>query len=182
MSGTGYALGVNCGITFAGLKPASLFWLGDDNGRDIARYKYLLAKKDFYFMAVKRAEGKKLFYVFHRGRLKKILFNAENRAFLSSRGYKYSDFGGALRELKARMEGGCDFPHEVGLFLGYPLHDVRGFISDARGGVCLGCGYWKVYAEEEECEKLFRRFERCSRCICGKMQSGTPLEDIFGLS
>lgn len=54
------------------------------------------------------------------------------------------------------MEGEGEFPHEIGLFLGYPLCDVRGFIEDARGGVCLGCGYWKVYGEVEEREKLFK--------------------------
>lgn len=181
MSGTGYALGVHCGITFAGLKPASLFWLDDETGGDMAYYKNLFAKKDFRFLPVKHGEGRKLFYVFHRARLEKILFVPENRAFLSEQGYEYSCLGGALKKLKQRMQNSAEFPHEVGLFLGYPLCDVRGFMQDARGGICLGCGYWKVYENAEECEKLFTRYERCSRCIRCKMHCGTPIEKIFGL-
>ena len=155
MSGIGYALGVHCGITFAGLKPASLFWLDDETGGDMAYYKNLFAKKDFRFLPVKHGEGRKLFYVFHRARLEKILFVPENRAFLSEQGYEYSCLGGALKKLKQRMQNSAEFPHEVGLFLGYPLCDVRGFMQNARGGICLGCGYWKVYENAEECEKLF---------------------------
>lgn len=181
MSETGYCLGVHCGITFAGLKPASLFWLKDGQDGDIVYYRSRFAKRDFRFLAVRRSAGKKLYYVFHRVRLDKILFNAENRRFLRGRGYRYSTQGEALKELKRRMEGEGEFPHEIGLFLGYPLCDVRGFIEDARGGVCLGCGYWKVYGEVEEREKLFKRYERCSRCICEKMDCGTPLEEIFKL-
>ena len=96
MSETGYCLGVHCGITFAGLKPASLFWLKDGQDGDIVYYRSRFAKRDFRFLAVRRSAGKKLYYVFHRGRLDKILFNAENRRFLRGRGYRYSTRGEAL--------------------------------------------------------------------------------------
>ena len=36
------------------------------------------------------------------------------------------------------------FPHEMGLLLGYPIEDVRGFIEH-NGCGCLYSGYWKVY-------------------------------------
>lgn len=181
MSETGYCLGLHCGITFAGLKPASLFWLKDGQDKDMVYYRRCFAKKDFRFIAVKRSAGRKLFYVFHRGRLEEILFDKANREFLRGRGYNYDTVGGALKEIKRRLERGDEFPHEVGLFLGYPLEDVRGFIEDARGGVCLNCGYWKVYGAFEEREKLFKRYERCSRCICEKLSCGRAIEDIFGL-
>ncbi len=182
MSETGYRLGLNCGITFAGIKPASLFWLKDGHDKDLAYYRRVFAKKDFRFMTVKSAAGRKLFYVFHRGKLEQILSDSQNYAFLRERGYVYSTAGEALRELKRRMEGEEDFPHEVGLFLGYPLEDVRGFIEDKCGGTFISCGYWKVYGEVAEREKLFRQYERCARCICGKMQCGQSLENIFKLN
>ena len=96
MSETGYCLGVHCGITFAGLKPASLFCLKDGQDGDIVYYRSRFAKRDFRFLAVRRSAGKKLYYVFHRGRLDEILFNAENRRFLRGRGYRYSTQGEAL--------------------------------------------------------------------------------------
>ena len=126
MSETGYCLGLHCGITFAGLKPASLFWLKDGQDKDMVYYRRCFAKKDFRFIAVKRTAGRKLFYVFHRGRLEEILFDKANREFLRGRGYNYDTVGGALKELKRRLERGDEFPHEVGLFLGYPLVAVLG--------------------------------------------------------
>lgn len=181
MSQTGYALGVNCGITFAGIKPASLFWLDDEASCDLSYYRRMFSKKHFYFMAVRQAQGRKLFYVFNRARLEEILFDEENHNFLRSLGYEYQTIGGALKELKTRMEANEDFPHEVGLFLGYPLEDVLGFIEDRRGGACIECGYWKVYGQEEKKAELFRRYRKCSQCICEKLKDGTPLERIFNV-
>lgn len=64
VSETGYCLGLHCGITFAGLKPASLFWLKDGQDKDMVYYRRCFAKKDFRFIAVKRSAGRNLFYVF----------------------------------------------------------------------------------------------------------------------
>ena len=181
MSETEYALGVNCGITFAGIKPASLFWMDDEVGKDLSYYRRMFGKKDFRFMAVRQGQGRKLYYVFNRARLEEILSDGENRQFLQSLGYEYQTIGGALKKLKTRMEANEDFPHEVGLFLGYPLEDVRGFIEDRRGGTCIDCGYWKVYGEEEKKAELFRRYRRCAQCICAKLNSGIPIECIFNV-
>ena len=38
----------------------------------------------------------------------------------------------------------ADFPHEIGVFLGYPLEDVVGFIRH-RGKCFTCCGCWKSY-------------------------------------
>ncbi len=181
LSGTGYALGVNCGITFAGLKPASLFWLKEEQCGELDYYRKSFAKRKFRFMVVKSAEGRRLFYVFNQNKLEELLFDKQNRTFLHSCGYRYDGIGGALIELKRRLQGDCDFPHEVGLFLGYPLEDVRGFMADARRGVCTECGYWKVYGHLNEKKKIFERYRKCSRCICDKMSSGMSIEEIFKL-
>ena len=52
----------------------------------------------------------------------------------------------------ARLRRESDFPHEVGLFLGYPPRDVEGFIREkARRAKCTGA--WKVYGDEEAARK-----------------------------
>lgn len=181
MSHTGYALGVNCGITFAGLKPASLFWLRDEQCTDMPYYRRLFGKRDFRFITVRSVRGRKLYYVFNRKMLQGVLSDPNIGNFLRSLGYSDTSLGGALGELRRRLEGEGDFPHEVGLFLGYPLEDVEGFIRDARGGICLSCGYWKVYGCPEGRARLFSRYNRCSQCIVNKMLSGIPLERIFKL-
>ena len=81
----------------------------------------------------------------------------------------------ALRQLKERMNG--EFPHEIGVFLGYPLGDVCGFLRDPDG--CILCGAWKVYENVDEAARTFERFRRCSACICRHMDNGRSLTQIF---
>ena len=40
------------------------------------------------------------------------------------------------------MEASIDFPHEISVFLGYPLKDVKCFISRRGSGYHM-CGEWK---------------------------------------
>ena len=46
-------------------------------------------------------------------------------------GYENTDEEEAIACLKARLNLEEKFPHEIGLFLGYPLGDVIGFIENA---------------------------------------------------
>ena len=46
---------------------------------------------------------------------------------LESQGYHSHDAARCIRELRHRLKDSTEFPHEIGLFLGYPPEDVRGF-------------------------------------------------------
>lgn len=54
--------------------------------------------------------------------------------------------------------GTLEFPHEIGVFLGYPLSDVRGFLED-EGRNCAYVGYWKVYDNVHSKIRLFQRYD-----------------------
>jgi len=76
--------------------------------------------------------------------------------------------------LKQRVESSSDFPHEIGLFLGYPLGDVKGFIENAgKNSKCTGC--WKVYCDECEALKLFRKYKKCTYVYCEMFKKGVPV-------
>ena len=82
-------------------------------------------------------------------------------AFLAQYGYSSIDVGDALARLQVRFNAVEDhFPHEIGLFLDYPLSDVAGFIAN-RGRNCKLLGCWKVYGDEYAAQKLFARFKKC---------------------
>ena len=73
-----------------------------------------------------------------------------------------------------RLSRSEDFPHEIGLFLGYPCEDVRGFIDNkAACAKCVGC--WKVYGDEEKAKKQFERFKKCTRIYQQQWADGKPL-------
>ena len=51
-----------------------------------------------------------------------------------------------------RLGQAAEFPHEIGLFLGYPPEDVQGFLEN-RLCKCVGC--WKVYGDEQAAQNGF---------------------------
>lgn len=177
MSEVEYALGTHCGITFAGIKAASLFSIKKHCLDCLERYVEYFERRGFGFMVLKDKGERLLLYVYNRRQLEDILFDKSNKNFLEGEGYRYNSVDGALDILKARMVND-DFPHEIGIFLNYPLEDVKGFIADPNEGVKL-VGYWKVYEGEERKKQIFDTYEKCTRKIKEKLLGGTPLEAIF---
>ena len=70
------------------------------------------------------------------------------------------------------------FPHEMGVLLGYPIEDVKGFIDNA-GKNFLYSGYWKVYANVSEKVHIFNLFDNARKDIIKQIISGTAIEDII---
>ena len=69
---------------------------------------------------------------------------------------------GCIAQLARRMSANSEFPHEVGLFLGYPPEDVYGFIhGDRRAAKYVGT--WKVFGDVESARRRFAQFEKCTR-------------------
>lgn len=62
-----------------------------------------------------------------------------------------------------------EFPHEVGLFLGYPIWDVEGFIKHKGLNYKL-CGYWKVYDDIPGALCKFEEFDRLRMEAIGNFQ------------
>lgn len=177
MSETELTLGTHCGVTFAGIKAASLFSLKRSCCKCLPRYEEYFAQRGFRFLTLKADDERKLIYVYNRRQLGKILFEEENRNFLRAAGYEYGTTEEALDILLSRMDGE-EFPHEIGIFLHYPLEDVMGFIAHPNEGVKLkGC--WKVYANAEKKERLFEVYKRCTQRIRQRLTEGIPLEAIF---
>jgi len=177
MSDTEITLGTYCGITFAGIKAASLFSIKRECAKCIGKYIRHFKKRGFNFYILKAESKRLLLYVYNAEQMQRILFDEQNRQFLRKRGYEYETVEQALSILKANMASG-EFPHEIGIFLGYPIEDVKGFIAHPNADVQL-VGYWKVYEGAERKKRIFDRYEKCTKNIVGKLYSGIPLEQIF---
>ena len=94
--------------------------------------------------------------------LRRDLEDALAAELLAQRHYPAGGADRCVAELVRRLNRETDFPHEVGLFLGYPPRDVEGFIRErARCAKCVGA--WKVYGDEEAARKTFALYKRCTR-------------------
>ena len=74
--------------------------------------------------------SKALIFIYRADELEKVLRDAGAQQLLATCGYSCFDITGALNKLRIRLCSNDGFPHEIGIFLGYPLEDVPGFIPD----------------------------------------------------
>ena len=111
------------------------------------------------------------------------LQNRNLRRFLSSLdlGYKEDKTGNYLFLFKERFrkykDCGATFPHEVGIFLGYPPEDIRIYMEDPYRKAKL-TGYWKVYSNEEAALQLFRAYDSCIQKFLQLLEDGFSLRSI----
>jgi len=91
-----------------------------------------------------------------------LLMQPEHQSFLENFGYsrchKLDDF---LELLKDRYNSPF-FPHEIGIFLGFPLKDVMGFI-DKRNTLLTKRGRWLVFGEPEESLELMEIHKKAEK-------------------
>jgi len=115
-----------------------------------------------------------LVYIYNEKMLDAWLKMPQVREFLSEYGYTADiTISEMLDKLADRMN--CEsFPHEIGVFLGYPLADIKGFISNS-GKKCLLCGYWKVYENAEKAKQTFEIYDRCRDTLFDRLNHGMNL-------
>jgi len=162
--------------TLARLKLGNLFNhpMGEDFPVEFASLRRQLQGRGVTMTILRVANGKALIYLYRSGDLEKALMCDGVRRLLRACGYSRFDVHGALETLKARLNDLDAFPHEIGVFLGYPLEDVLRFIENG-GRNCLSCGCWKVYSNECEALKAFERYEKCKAVYQRLFASGCPL-------
>ena len=115
-----------------------------------------------------------LVYIYNKKMLTAWLSMPQVQQFLSEYGYTCDmSLEQKLRRLSSRMCCGS-FPHEIGAFLGYPVEDIRGFISNS-GKNCLLCGYWKVYKNAEKARQTFDKYDRCRVILFDRLKIGLDL-------
>ena len=121
-----------------------------------------------------KCRERSLVYIYNEKMLNAWLIMPQVQQFLSEYGYSCDlSVEQKICRLSSRMSCG-NFPHEIGAFLGYPVEDIRGFISNS-GKNCLLCGYWKVYENAEKARETFDKYDRCRDILFDKLKSGLDL-------
>ena len=122
-----------CAPTLASLKTGSLFGVIEPDEAELRRQAALwqseLATKGLVLSILRYRNGRALIYLGRLSQLSRDLSAPGAEQLLARCGYIGSEPGAALRRLSERIHTAESFPHEIGLFLGYPLEDVLGFIQ-----------------------------------------------------
>lgn len=152
------ALVRQCAPTLAGLKPGSIFCF-KHSSLEVSRQKVCQWNErltplglEVRILLERPDSGSVIVYVYRRDLLERL-----------------------LAHLTYRLQTQAEFPHEIGVFLGYPLRDVVGFIEN-RGRNFTCCGFWKSYSDPVETQACFACYRNCIRTYVSLFEQGIPIE------
>ena len=167
----------HCSPTLAGLKTGNLFSCSCSRNQlntITAMWNSMLNPKGVYIKVMRFRNGTALIYVYRRQKLINDIRCRHVSCFLEKAGYDCRDLDKMLERLSHRLCKYEDFPHEIGVFLGYPFEDVKGFIEN-KGRNYKHAGIWKVYSDESSAIRLFSKYKKCTEVYCQRLQEGTCL-------
>lgn len=170
-----------CAPTLAGLKPGSIFCFKhpslEVSRQKVRQWNERLTPLGLTVQILLERPGSNsaIVYVYRRGHLEQLLTYPAYREFLQNTGYTETALDGLLAQLSHRLETQPEFPHEIGVFLGFPLRDVIGFIEN-RGRNFTCCGFWKSYGDPAEMQVCFDCYRRCIQTCVTMFEQGIPIE------
>ncbi len=158
-------------LTLSSLKTASLFTVKFSSKsaleNDVKLWNKKFSQTGVKLKLLKAGESFALIYVYRHDMLESDMANSKASAVLSQYGYKNLSVNLAIERLSQKLAAHEEFPHEIGLFLGYPPEDVEGFICN-KGKNCNLCRYWKVYKNTDDAMLKFAKYDKC-RAIYKKL-------------
>lgn len=170
----------HCSPTLAGIKVGNLvsckFTDKDEFLESIREKNKNFSSKGLFFKVLRLQGNCALVYVYRVKQLVELLRREDIQNFLSEYGYSDFDIVSAFDILENHLIKE-DFPHEIGVFLGYPLEDVKGFIEN-KGENSLCVGHWKAYTNEEDAKKIFAKFKKCTCIYCKKYAEGFDINRL----
>lgn len=118
------------------------------------------------------------YFIYDRSELDKWLSDPRHIRFLVSQGYPETyDLEAYLAEIFKRLMALDDFPHEIGIFLGYPLKDILGFMGLANLKL-TSISKWRVYGDPRISLEKMHRIDQ-ARSNVAHMLKQQPPEFVF---
>lgn len=171
----------HCAPTLAGLKTANLFSCPCQNRKEvldgIRGINNKLRSKGLRAVPLRFSRDKVLIYLYRPQQLTTDIAADQAAELLEERGYDTASCAHCITQLMHKLQQKEEFPHEIGLFLGYPVEDVQGFIVNHAKG-CKCTGYWKVYGDEAAAKKKFAQYKKCTEIYCAQWENGKNIEQL----
>lgn len=102
--------------------------------------------------------GKRVLFINEKS-MEKVLVNKRCINFLKFVGYPADyELNDYMDELVFRLQSE-EFPHEIGVFLGYPLKDVLGFMGYGKNEL-VEVRNWRIYGDKEISYEVYNNFMR----------------------
>lgn len=167
-----------CAPLLAGLKPSNLLIIPENRIEDLQE---TLKGTRFSFFRLSKKDGREVYLLYQVSELVYYLTEPKVQELLAELGYTEFELTKLLKSIGEKYEAhqthGTEFPHELGLVLGYPVVDVRGFMQ-YDGKNFLYSGYWKVYGNLNGTRRLFKEFGKAKELAVELALIGYDIADI----
>mgnify|MGYP004639637937 FL=1 len=171
-------LAIHCAPILSGSKAANIMTV---TVHEFDRIGYLLEGTGIRYRFLKTKGDKGILYLYREKRLRQYLEQEEIQGFLSEYGYDQVDIAKMLNLLSKRIQMYNDqdavFPHEIGVFLEYPLGDVKGFLAN-EGKNFMYSGYWKVYQDLQGAVRRFIQYDMERELTIQALMQGKTIREI----
>ncbi len=171
-------LAIHCAPILSGSKAANIMTV---TVHEFDRIGYLLEGTGIRYRFLKTKGDKGILYLYREKRLRQYLEQEEIQGFLSEYGYDQVDIAKMLNLLSKRIQMYNDqdavFPHEIGVFLEYPLGDVKGFLAN-EGKNFMYSGYWKVYQDLQGAVRRFTQYDMERELTIQALMQGKSIREI----
>lgn len=117
--------------------------------------------------------------IYNRKLLEEVINKKENRSFLKYFGYYSINLESNLKILKNRYDK-YNCPHEIGIFLGIPVEEVRAFI-ESSGNNYIESRYWKVFVDRKKSTDIFKRYDFIRKYTISSIINGFSLSKVIFL-
>ena len=170
-----------CAPTLVGIKTANIFneryETEDELKKSISHFNHSFKDYGLRMTSLGEKNNRALIYVYREQALIRDFKNQLSQELLKQYGYDSKDIKNSLHTLTKRIGNSSSFPHEIGLFLGYPPEDVKGFIDNkARNYKFIG--YWKVYGDLDKALKSFHSYDHAQKILLDRLKNGYTLKQL----
>lgn len=170
---------LQCAPLIVGLKMSNLFMISK---KEIDSIRGLLTDSKISCFVLYTQNDRAAILLYDKKKMEHCLKKTNIRNFFENAGYCKTDLLYVLSVFRGRYQmyrrGEAEFPHELGLLLGYPIEDVEGFISN-KGKKFLYTGYWKVYDNVPAKKDLFRMYELAKETLIQLVSNGVSMKEIM---
>lgn len=166
--------------TLANLKAGSLFCSPIGENEDVyetlRKLNRRFSRKGLRVIPLKITQTNVLVYLYRVESLKSVLSQKEIQDFLYPYGYNPNNCEQSITHLVKRVSQSPNFPHEIGIFLDYPLEDVCGFINHKQDSKLVGL--WRVYGDVQKAKERFDLYKKCTEIYMQNLENHISLEQM----
>lgn len=131
------------------------------------------------YMVLRDNEDIIILMIYNRNLLEKVINKKENKSFLRDFGYYNISLESNLKVLKNRYDK-YNCPHEIGIFLGIPVAEVRAFIRSS-GNNYIESRYWKVFVDYKKSTDIFKIYDFIRLYTIKNIINGFSLYEVISL-